>query len=171
MKKLGMLCALCLVFLLAPHISNATEAPKKLGEYGDWTAHAQKEGNAFVCYMAATPQQSEGKYTKRGDVFMIITRRPADNSFDVVSFTSGYIYKNDAPVIVKIGKETITDFFVESDRAWTMNSDVDNQLIEAMKKGERLIIKGSSVNGFDTKDIYSLNGFNAAYKAISTKCR
>ena len=52
-----------------------------------------------------------------------------------------------------------------------MNSDVDKQLIEAMKKGERLIIKGSSVNGFDTKDIYSLNGFNAAYKAISTKCR
>jgi len=44
-------------------------------------------------------------------------------------------------------------------------------LVDAMKKGERLIIEGTSSKGTLTKDTYSLKGFSAAYRAISSKCR
>lgn len=168
MKKIGLL-AFCSISLLA--FSAYAGAPQLIGEYDDWSAYIYKEGKNSVCYMASTPQKSEGKYTRRGDVYLIITHRPADKSFDVVNFVAGYAYKNDAKVIVKIGKDTISDFFVENDKAWTMNANVDKKLVEAMKKGERLIIDGTSTKGTTTKDTYSLKGFSSAYRAISTKCR
>lgn len=168
MKKngAGILCGM--IFLA---FSANAAAPQLIGEYDDWSAYVYKDGKNNVCYMASTPQKSEGKYTKRGDVYMVITHRPADKSFDVVNFVAGYTYKNDAKVVVKIGKETITDFFVESDKAWTMSAAADKKLVEAMKKGERLIIDGTSTKGTATKDTYSLKGFSAAYRAISAKCR
>ena len=168
MKKIGLL-AFCSISLLA--FSAYAGAPQLIGEYDDWSAYIYKEGTNSVCYMASTPQKSEGKYTRRGDVYLVITHRPADKSFDVVNFVAGYAYKNDAKVIVKIGKDTISDFFVENDKAWTMNANVDKKLVEAMKKGERLIIDGTSTKGTTTKDTYSLRGFSSAYRAISTKCR
>lgn len=168
MKKIGLL-AFCSISLLA--FSAYAGAPQLIGEYDDWLAYIYKEGKNSVCYMASTPQKSEGKYTRRGDVYLVITHRPADKSFDVVNFVAGYAYKNDAKVIVKIGKDTISDFFVENDKAWTMNANVDKKLVEAMKKGERLIIDGTSTKGTTTKDTYSLKGFSSAYRAISTKCR
>ena len=168
MKKIGLL-AFCSISLLA--FSAYAGAPQLIGEYDDWSAYIYKEGKNSVCYMASTPQKSEGKYTRRGDVYLIITHRPADKSFDVVNFVAGYAYKNDAKVIVKIGKDTISDFFVENDKAWTMNANVDKKLVEAMKKGERLIIDGTSTKGSTTKDTYCLRGFSSAYRAISTKCR
>ena len=168
MKKIGLL-AFCSISLLA--FSAYAGAPQLIGEYDDWSAYIYKEGKNSVCYMASTPQKSEGKYTRRGDVYLVITHRPSDKSFDVVNFVAGYAYKNDAKVIVKIGKDTISDFFVENDKAWTMNANVDKKLVEAMKKGERLIIDGTSTKGTTTKDTYSLRGFSSAYRAISTKCR
>lgn len=168
MKKIG---AAFFCGIILPAFSAFAAVPQLIGEYDDWSAYVYKEGKNNVCYMASTPQKSEGKYTKRGDVYLVITHRPADKSFDVVNFVAGYTYKNDAKVIVKIGKDTISDFFVESDKAWTMNAGVDKKLVEAMKKGERLIIDGTSVKGTVTKDTYSLKGFSSAYRAISAKCR
>lgn len=168
MKKIG---AAFFCGIILPAFSAFAAAPQLIGEYDDWSAYVYKEGKNNVCYMASTPQKSEGKYTKRGDVYLVITHRPADKSFDVVNFVAGYTYKNDAKVIVKIGKDMISDFFVESDKAWTMNAGVDKKLVEAMKKGERLIIDGTSVKGTVTKDTYSLKGFSSAYRAISAKCR
>jgi len=142
-----------------------------IGEYNDWSAFFYREGKNIVCYMASSPQKSEGKYTQRGNVYMVITHRPADKTYDVVNFVAGYTYKNSTPVTVKIGKETITDLFVDGDKAWAMNAAADKKLVDAMKKGERLFIEGTSSKGTLTKDSYSLKGFTAAYRAISSKCR
>ncbi len=168
MKKIGFItgCLICL-YTIAAH----AEKPQMIGEYDDWTAFAYKEGKNTVCYMASSAQKSEGKYNKRGEVYMVITHRPADKTFDVVNFTAGYTYKSGAPIVVKIGKDAFTDFFADNDKAWTMSPAADKKLVEAMKKGERLIIDGTSAKGTLTKDYYSLKGFSAAYRAISAKCR
>lgn len=167
MKKIGFLTV---VFCFFAFFAQA-DAPQTIGEYNDWSALFYREGKNIVCYMASTPQKSEGKYTQRGNVYMVITHRPADKTYDVVNFVAGYTYKNSAPVTIKIGKETITDLFVDGDKAWAMNASADKKLVEAMKKGEHLFIEGTSSKGTLTKDTYSLKGFTAAYRAISSKCR
>lgn len=146
-------------------------APKLLGEFNAWSAYYYQEGNKVVCYMVSSPTKDEGKYSTRGAIFAMITHRPAEKSFDVVNFTAGYTYKQDAAVVVKIGKSVINRMFVDGDKAWGMNESVDKELVGAMKKGERMIVDGESSKGTATKDTYSLSGFSSAYKAISAKCR
>ena len=84
--------------------AKAMEAPRHIGDYGDWAAYVYKENGKNVCYMASTPKKDEGKYTKRGDIYAVVTHRPAENSFDVVNFVAGYTFKNESKVVVKIGK-------------------------------------------------------------------
>ena len=88
MKKFLFFIALAFVF----NISSAlAAAPQVLGEYGDWVAYYYRDSAGPVCYMASTPKKDEGKYTKRGDIYAVVTHRPNEKSFDVVNFNAGHI--------------------------------------------------------------------------------
>jgi hypothetical protein len=56
--------------------------------------------------MSSTPKKDEGKYTKRGDIYVLVTHRPAQKSFDEVSFVAGYTFKSNAPLVIKIANQT-----------------------------------------------------------------
>lgn len=168
MKKLTGII-LCGAMMLASKTFAA--APQVIGEYGDWTAYYYKEGKNSVCYMVSTPKKDEGKYSKRGNIYAVVTHRPAEKSFDVVNFDAGYVFKSGAPFTVKIGHNTVSSFFTEQGKAWTLNEETDKKMVSLMKNGERMIVDGVSAKGNPTKDTYSLKGFTGAYKAISAKCR
>ncbi len=145
-------------------------APQVLGEYGDWVAYYYRDSAGAVCYMASTPKKDEGKYTKRGDIYAVITHRPAEKSFDVVNFNAGYEFKKGSTVTVKIGAQTFDNLFTSNDKAWATNEKTDKDLVTAMKRGSRMVVHGTSARGTQTKDTYSLTGFASAYKVISNKC-
>ncbi|MBR2033905.1 MAG: hypothetical protein IKA03_04450 [Alphaproteobacteria bacterium] len=146
-------------------------APQVLGEYGDWVAYYYRDSAGAVCYMASTPKKDEGKYTKRGDIYAIVTHRPNEKSFDVVNFNAGYDFKSGAPFKVKIGAQTFDKMFTSGDKAWAVNEKNDKEMVAAMKRGSRMVVHGVSSRGTNTKDTYSLNGFASAYRAISNKCK
>ncbi len=167
MKKLFILT---LFALLCTNLKAYAGVPQVLGEYGDWIAYYYRDNSGAVCYMASTPKKDEGKYTKRGDIYTVITHRPAENSFDVVNINAGYTYKKDAKVLIKIGAKTFDKLFASGDKAWAVSETADKEIVEAMKKGNRMVIHGTSSRGTATKDTYSLKGFTSAYRAISNKC-
>ncbi len=160
---------ICLILSLTTFSVKAMEAPRHIGDYGDWAAYIYKENGKNVCYMASTPKRDEGKYTKRGDIYAVVTHRPAEKSFDVVNLVAGYNYKPDTKATIKIGKASF-NLFTSDDKAWTTSPQEDAKLVAAMKRGERMIVDGVSSRGTKTKDTYSLKGFMRAYKAISAKC-
>ncbi len=167
MKKLiffSLLALFCVIFN-----TNAAEQ-KLIGEYGDWLAYYYRDNAGPVCYMASTPKKDEGKYTKRGDIYVVVTHRPNEKSFDVVNINAGYKYKPASETELKIGAKTFK-LFVNGDKAWTTSSKDDKEIVAAMKRGSRMIVNGTSFKGTKTKDTYSLNGFTSAYKAISNKCK
>ncbi len=151
--------------------ASASNIPTELGEYGDWTAYSYKEGKNTVCYMVSTPKKDEGMYQKRGDIYAIVTHRPAEKSYNVVNFVAGYNYKQGSKVIVKIGTTTFNNLFTNIDSAWAPDNQTDKKLVEAMKRGEKMTVEGVSYRSTKTKDTYSLRGFTGAYRAISAKCR
>ena len=51
--------------------------------------------------------------------------------------------------------------------AWT---EEDSKVIFAMKKGLELKVTGESSRGTVTNDIYTLNGFTAAYNKLNEEC-
>ena len=151
--------------------SASAAAPQVLGEYGDWVAYYYRDSSGAVCYMASTPKKDEGKYTKRGDIYAVVTHRPNEKSFDVVNFNAGYTYKSGAKVEVKIGAQTFDKLFTSGDKAWATSEKTDKEMVAAMKRGSRMVVHGVSSKGTQTKDTYSLNGFSSAYRAISNKCK
>jgi hypothetical protein len=146
------------------------EAPKKIGEYDDWSAYVFVEGdNNKVCYMVSQPKKEEGDYTQRGDVFALVTHRPAENSRNVFSYIAGYSYKPESEVTITVGNQNFT-LFTEGESAWTPDQATDNKLTDAIRRGSSFVVKGVSTRGTRTTDTFGLKGSSAAYKTISEEC-
>ncbi|MDR3518842.1 MAG: invasion associated locus B family protein [Azospirillaceae bacterium] len=143
--------------------------PHFIGTFHDWNAFTFQDGNNTVCYMATRPKKTETKIKKRGDAYALITQRPAEKSFDVVSIIGGYAYKPNADVVVKIGKETFK-LFSKDDTAWAPDPATDKAITAALRKSPTMTVKAMSAAG-ESLDTYSLNGAGAAYNAINTACK
>ncbi len=142
---------------------------KRIGDYGDWSAFQFSEDGNPACYMSSEPTKATGDYKKRGDVFAIVTHRPAEKRIGEVSIIAGYSYKKDSSVAVAIGKQNF-ELFTQDDGAWALDVATDKKLVQAMRKGNRMVVKGTSSRGTLTTDTYSLKGFTKAYRAIGKAC-
>ena len=142
---------------------------KLLKSSGDWHAYVTIEGGKKVYYASSFPKKEEGHYTKRGDVYFLITHRPDKNSFFVVSVTVGYPFKKDSKVTLIVdGKK----FFLLTDgeTAWAEDKFLDKKISEAIAKGTNMIVKGLSSRGTKTIDTYSLKGATVALRTINLPC-
>lgn len=145
------------------------EDPKLLGTYGDWSSYLYTESGHKVCYMASTPTKAVGNYTRRGDVIVFITHRPAEGTKDEFSYMTGYPYKESSSASVKVAGKTFT-LFTQEETAWTTDSQTDRNLIAAIRKGSKMTVKGRSKRGTLTTDTFSLKGSSAAHEAITKEC-
>lgn len=150
-------------------VSAHADDPELIGRHGDWMAYKFMENGNKVCYMASQPKSSKGNYSKRGDVFALVTHRPSENTRNVFSYITGYTYKPESEVTVTIGSETFS-LFTDNDRAWTPDDVTDQALTTALRKGAQMVVKGVSSRGTNTTDTFSLKGTGAAYDAISKEC-
>ena len=151
MKKLIVL----LLFLNFP--LNASEI-----EAGKWNFVVDQD----YCYIASFPTKKDIPTGKsRGDTFILVYRM--NKSPDaIVQIDAGYPYDEEKSVEVKIDKKAYS-FYSQSDSAWTKT---DSKVIDAMKKGVELTIKGTSSRGTTTIDKYTLKGFTAAYNQLMNDC-
>jgi len=131
-------------------------------EKGNWNFVKEND----YCYIGSLPINSdipEGK--KRGDVYILVYRIN-NNPETIIQINSGYPYKNEESVNVKIDKK-IYAFYADEDSAWTNN---DKEVVFAMKKGVKLIVSGISSRGTKTVDTYTLKGFTVAYNKLTKDC-
>ncbi len=168
--------SLCVVvFLVAVLVSALAAQPsraqgiKRIGDSGAWSSFQFSEDGNLACYMSSEPTKAEGKYKARGDVFAIVTHRPAEERLGEVSIIAGYSYQKDSWVEVKIGKQTFR-LFSPDDGAWAPDAETDKKLVQAMRKGQTMVVTGTSTRGTLTTDTYSLSGFTKAYQAINEAC-
>lgn len=147
------------------------DEPRVIAKDGYWTSYTFIEDGKKVCYMASQPQKMDNssKKAKRGDVYALITNRPADGTKNVFSYIAGYGYKAGSSVTVTIGKEKFT-LFTQDDTAWAPDGATDNKIAAAMRKGKTMIVKGVSAHGTATTDSFSLKGTSGAYEAMTRNC-
>lgn len=155
-------------FLTMSSAAHASE-PQKIGTYGDWSAYSFVENGKKVCYMVSSPKTDEGDYTRRGEIYTLITHRPSENTRNVFSYIAGYPYKQDSEVTVSVNGKDFKLFTYE-ETAWAPDSATDNAIAAAVRKGSSLVVKGTSKRGTLTTDTYSLKGSGAAHDAISKAC-
>ncbi len=158
------------VAIISATAALAQNTAERIDDFDQWSAYKTLENGNAVCFMASEPTEAKGKYTKRGDIFALVSHRPAENRRDEISFMAGYPYKPDSVVEVKIGADRFQLDNLENDGAWTTDPEQDKAIVRAMIKGTTMTVIGTSARGTLTTDTYSLSGFTRAYKAISKGC-
>lgn len=145
--------------------------PTSLGNFGDWKAYTYKQADTKVCYAAAQPKASKStKSVKRDPVFFIVTNMPGRKIKGEVSTIIGYPFKEASTVEVKVD-DAAFKLFTKGDGAWAESSDMEKQIVTAMKGGKSLSVKGTSWKGTQTTDTYSLSGISAAMAKIDSACK
>jgi len=164
-----LLAYLTLALVLLVAVPGDAQEVERLGVFKDWTAYRTQQGGKNLCYMASVPTKDEGDYTSRGKMYAMVSHRPATKALNVVSVHAGYTYKTDSEVTVAIGGAT-WQLFVHGDTAWASDAADDAALVQAMRAGSTMVIKGTSSRGTLTTDTYSLSGFTAAHNTIGKAC-
>ena len=160
---------ICTVLIFS-FINISLAKTKFIGTYKDWTAYSNKEKNGKTCFIASEPLKSLGKYNKsnRGKTYVFVTNVKNGTSHEI-SVVAGFNYKKNTKVKFTIDKNT-TLLFPIDDRAWSESSKIDKILVRKMKKGNKLIIEGTSSPGNTIVDHYSLSGFTKALSLIDKNC-
>lgn len=154
------------ISLIFPSISKT----KELAKFKDWAAFAEGEGKNLACMAVSKPKKSEGNYTKRGDVFAIVTHLPGQNKWNEFSVVAGYNYKTDSNPELLIDQKKF-QLFTSGSRAWSFSPGDDDKIINFLKKSMKMKVVGTSSRGTITTDTFSLMGFSKAYKKINEACK
>ncbi|TVR99032.1 MAG: hypothetical protein EA406_04820 [Rhodospirillales bacterium] len=170
----SLLAAAVALSLLSPAEIRAEQ--RVIGTFTDWTAFVDQENGNRLCYIGSAPQKEEGDYTRRGNAYMLVTIRPQAHSHGVVTVEAGYPYRPGSTVSVAIDGNTFELYTRNRDGdglgdAWAFGDDGDKALVQAMRAGRTMVVKGTSSRGTLTTDTYSLLGFTAAYNAMEQACR
>jgi hypothetical protein len=160
-----------LVLLAGTGAVRAASTPENLGKFGAWTAYRMIENEQAVCYMSITarPPRDKKSKTKRGDVVLMITQRPGDNSSDVVSYTAGLKFKSSSDVNVTIGSKKF-NLFTQGDTAWSRDNATDRALTAAIRSGGSMTVSGVSARATTVTDTLNLKGASQAYAAMNKAC-
>tara|TARA_Y100000590_G_scaffold457426_1_gene610048 strand:+ start:644 stop:1180 length:537 start_codon:yes stop_codon:yes gene_type:complete len=144
-----------------------------LKSFKKWCGGEYKGNKEKSCIMISTPitERGDPPYKSRGEVYATIYHIPSEDSEGVFYITTGYTYKKETIVTVKVDKNNKHELNVlENDSAFSDDESIDKEIINEMKKGNRLKVVGFSSRGTKTTDTYSLAGFTAAYTHISNLC-
>lgn len=146
----------------------AAQTPQFLSTHRNWTVY-ELESPARTCYVASEPTKQEGSYRQRGNPAVLVAKQPGDQPSEQVSVQPGYTFKQGSSVDVTIDGRDF-DMFTEGDGAWRRTDAEDRAMIDAMRRGSTMTVRGTSTRDTYSLDTYSLSGFTAAIEAMRNAC-
>lgn len=172
MKFFGKVAA---VGLAAALTVGAASAQTRVDAKRDWSIFEAGEGAQKVCWIVSQPKStsaSRGGQTvqvNRGDIFLMVAVRPADQVKNEVSYLGGYPFKEGSNVTVTVGSDNYT-MFTDGENAWTSSPADDDRLTAGFRSGTDARVQGESSRGTVTRDTFSLAGFTAALDEARKRC-
>jgi hypothetical protein len=159
------------IFLLATALMAgiATAAAAQVGTFRDWSTYVHEDRDGRLCYIVSEPKGQEGSYSRRGKAAAFVSRLPTNPPRFEVNVQPGYTYKPGSVVEVTIDGRKFT-LFTRDEHAWAREGE-DATVIEAMRGGSRMTVRGTSTRDTYSLDTYSLLGFTAAYNAMVEACK
>jgi hypothetical protein len=145
--------------------------PTLLGQYGDWGAYAASLGGKSICFALAKPKttKTEPAGRKRDPPYVFVSTRPAENVKNEVSIIVGYPFKTSSEATAEVGSAKFA-MYTQNDKAWIKYLAEEARMVEAMRKGADLTVRGTS-DGTTSTDQYSLKGLAQALDRIEQECK
>jgi invasion protein IalB len=156
----------------APAAAAGDAQPTLLGQYGDWGAYTASPGGNKVCFALAKPKttKTEPEGRKRDQSYVFVSIRPADKVKNEVSVIIGYPFKTSSDATAEVGTAKFA-MYTKDDGAWIKNAGEEVRMVDAMRKGADLTVKGTSGRGTQSTDQYSLKGLAQALDKIEQECK
>jgi len=162
--------------LSAPSPAGAAPAaegqPTLLGTYGDWGSYTANPGGKKVCFALAKPKTSktEPAGRKRDPAYIFISTRPSEKVKNEISVIIGYPFKSSSAATAEIGTTKFA-MYTQNDGAWIKNVAEETRMLDAMRKGSDLTVKGVSGRGTSSTDQFSLKGIAQALDRAEQECK
>lgn len=159
----------------APALAQAKKQSAKdsgtfqVATYGDWGTYVSGKDRGKVCYAMSQPKDRTPKGLQRDPAYLFISNRSGDGAKHEFSIIMGYPLKPGAAANATIGGSNFT-MLTKDKSAWLKNAAEESQILDAIRKGSALVVKGTSIKGNDTTDRYSLSGAGQAIERMQKEC-
>jgi hypothetical protein len=150
------------------HPPAATNAPKKLGTFEDWTAATHQEAGVTVCYAFTYAAHSVPTLPGRGEVVLTVTERPT--SRDDVALTVGFAYATGATVSMQVDQAALDFYTAQPQPGRNAFARDGKAVIAAFGKGKEALAHSPGPRDAKVVDTFNLRGFSAAFAAINKAC-
>jgi hypothetical protein len=146
--------------------------PTLIGQFGSWGAYAATPGGRKICFALAKPSSSKTNPPNRprDPAYVFVSTRPAEKVANEVSVSMGYQLKPGSEGSLEIGTAKYA-MYTQGDGLWIKNAAEEAQMVEALKRGADITVKGVSAKGTETTDVFSLKGLAQALDRVSQDCR
>jgi invasion protein IalB len=146
--------------------------PSLLGQFGDWGAYTGSSNGHKVCFALAKPETSQTNPPNRprDPIYFFVSTRPAENVRNEVSLMMGYPLKANSDATAEVGNAKFA-LQTQADGAWVKNAAEEGRMVDMMRKGSDIVVRGMSGRGTTTTDRYSLKGLSQALDRVAQECR
>lgn len=156
----------------APAAASGGAEPQLLGQYGTWGAYSASPSGKRVCFALAKPASSKTNPPNRprDPAYAFVSTRPAEKVVNEVSIMIGYQLKPGSESTLEVGGASYA-MYTQGDGLWIKNAAEEERMVDAMRKGADVTVKGMSAKGTETTDTFSLKGLSQALDRIAQDCK
>ena len=146
--------------------------PTLVGQFGTWGAYTATPNGKRVCFALAKPSASKTTPANRprDPAYAFISTRPAEKVVNEVSIMIGYQLKPGSESSLEIGNARYA-MYAQGDGLWIKNAAEEERMVEALRKGSDVTVKGVSAKGTESTDTFSLKGLSQALDKLAQTCR
>ena len=158
-----------LQLMSAPALAQANVA-KPVDKIGEWGIYVAGTGKQKFCYAATSPKERKPDNLPRDPAYLYIISRPAENVKSEITVVLGFAAKAGSTAKAEIGA-TSFDMTPQGKELWMDNAAKETQMVAALRKGQKLVLKTTSQRGNVTTDTYVLTGLDKALERVAKECQ
>lgn len=172
---LALLAAFGIGVLAMPEQAQAQRASASgqamlLESAGKWQAFSSQQGRSKVCYALSKAEARAPANLKDVDGLIFVSNRPGENVRNEISFVMNFDLKEDVEHQAVIGSETFA-LVAKGQNMWLKNPAEEPRMLDALRRGATLEVKGTSRRNNPTSDRYSLAGMTQTVKRAEDACK
>jgi invasion protein IalB len=153
----------------APAASGQAQA-MLLETAGKWQAFSSQQGRNKVCYALSKAEVRIPANLKDVEGLLFVSSRPSEGVRNEISFVMNFDLKEDVEHQAIIGSERFA-LVAKGQNMWLKNPAEEPRMLDSLRKGSGLEIKGTSKRGNPTSDKYSLAGMSQTVKRAEDACK
>ncbi|WP_186419862.1 hypothetical protein [Bosea sp. CS1GBMeth4] len=137
---------------------------------GKWQAFSSQQGRSKICYALSKAESRSPANLKDVEGLLFISSRPGEGVRNEISLVMNFDLKEDVEHQAIIGAERFA-LVAKGQNVWLKNPAEEGRMLDALRKGSGLEIKGTSKRGNPTSDKYSLAGISQIVKRAEEACK